>query len=60
MNDAMRSFAYDLNLAWVGAFPGVRVRTINLLAFCSSSEIWVVISLEAHFLCMKFWIGYTP
>lgn len=39
LNDAMRSSANDLNLAWIGAFPGVRVRTINLLAFCASSEI---------------------
>lgn len=25
LNDAMRSFANDLNLAWIGAFPGVRL-----------------------------------
>ncbi|XP_058209882.1 uncharacterized protein LOC131322540 isoform X2 [Rhododendron vialii] len=36
LNDAMRSFANDLNLAWVGAFPGVR---INLDAKVASFRI---------------------
>ncbi|KAI8558954.1 hypothetical protein RHMOL_Rhmol04G0136500 [Rhododendron molle] len=36
LNDAMRSFANDLNLAWIGAFPGVR---INLEAKVASFKI---------------------
>ncbi|GFY93644.1 hypothetical protein Acr_09g0000900 [Actinidia rufa] len=38
LNDAVRSFANDINLAWVGAFPGVRVRNINLLCILFTVE----------------------
>lgn len=33
LNEAMKELVNEFNLAWIGAFPGVKVRNVSVLIY---------------------------